>query len=153
MTEPTDFRFELNARRYMRAPMIVYLAGLFLAVGLTWALPALWDDADWVRGLSFFGVFILLGLGWYGAILLRGGTYRVEVRGGRLRVESPALWSFGPSFDVALDSIQRLHVSYPHDGDGNEFKVETTSGTFDVHAECGRELFAALRRLRPEMPP
>ena len=116
---------------------------------LEWTEPTF--GRVWIGGLAVSGI---LGLGWVAAVcgprIVKGGTYRVLIRGDRLRVSSPYA-GLGPSFEVALPAIARLVIAKDSEGD-ERFSVETGTGeSWRVHEGCGQKLFEAIRRLRPEV--
>lgn len=152
MADAPDFRFEVSARAYAAVPLALCAGLAAVVVGATAAVPVLWREGWWVAGLAVGVPAALLVLGaWYGPVAVRGGAYRAEVRGGRVRVESPSRWAFGPGFEVGLGEIDGLVVRASHDGP-DEFEVRTPSGAYRVDAVCGPGLFDAIRRARPDVP-
>jgi len=147
-----DFRFEVSARAYVAVPLALYAGVAGLAVGATAADPVLRQERWWVGALAVGVPAALLALGaWYGPAAVRGGVYRAEVRGGRVRVDSPSRRVFGPGFEVGVGEIDRLVERVSYDGPG-EYQVRTPAGAFRVDAVCGAGLFDAIRRARPGVP-
>lgn len=153
MSTKPDFLDESSARGHA----LVNLAGFFVALAVlgvvVWLFPVvakgfrLWV---WI-GLATVGFLLVAWAVAYGRPLLRGGTYRVAVQGGRLRVDSPHR-SLGPSFDVALGEVERLVVRHDQDGPSG-YEVHTRAGeAFEVNGFCAGRLFEAVRRLCPEIP-
>ena len=152
MDDAPDFRFEVGARAYAAVPLALYAGVAGLAVGVTAAVPVLRREGWWVNALAVGVPAALLVVGaWYGPAAVRGGVYRAEVRGGRVRVDSPSRRVFGPGFDVGLAEIDLLVVRASYDGPG-EYEVRTPGGAFRVDAVCGADLFDAIRRARPDVP-
>jgi hypothetical protein len=152
VADPSDYRFEVSARKMAAVPVVFYAAVAGLLAGLTAVVPFLREAGWWVTGLAVGAPVVTLGYAaWYGRALVRGGAYRAEVGGGRVRVESPSRWAFGPSFDVELGAIESLVVRHDPDGPG-DYAVRTAAGTYRVDSVCGDDLFAAIRRARPDVP-
>ena len=152
MDDSPDFRFEVRVRAYAAVPGVLYAGIAGLIVGLTLAVPVLRQERWWVDTLTVgIPASLLFLVVWYGAAVVRGGVYRVEVRGGRLRVDSPSRRMFGPGFEVGLGAIDRLVVRASYDWP-SEYEVWTPDGAFRVDAVCGAGLFDAIRRVRPDMP-
>ena len=150
MSEKPEFLWELDARTNALVGVGCSLAA-FVGFALLTLFTRLKSEPVWIGGLAISGV---LGLGWIAAVcgprIVKGGTYRVLIRGDRLRVSSPYA-GLGPSFEVALPAIARLVIAKDSEGD-ERFSVETGTGeSWRVHAGCGQKLFEAIRRLRPEV--
>ncbi len=150
MSEKPEFLWELDARSDALVGVGCSLAA-FVGFALLTLFTRLKSEPVWIRGLAISGI---LGLGWMAAVcgprIVKGGTYRVLIRGDRLRVSSPYA-DLGPSFEVALPAIARLVIAKNSEGD-ERFSVETDTGeSWRVHEGCGQKLFEAIRRLRPEV--
>ncbi len=150
MSEKPEFLWELDARTNALVGVGCSLAA-FVGFALLTLFTRLKSEPVWIGGLAISGV---LGLGWIAAVcgprIVEGGTYRVLIRGDRLRVSSPYA-GLGPSFEVALPAIARLVIAKDSEGD-ERFSVETGTGeSWRVHEGCGQKLFEAIRRLRPEV--
>ena len=150
MSEKPEFLWELDARTNALVGVGCSLAA-FVGFALLTLFTRLKSEPEWIGGLAVSGI---LGLGWVAAVcgprIVKGGTYRVLIRGDRLRVSSPYA-GLGPSFEVALPAIARLVIAKDSEGD-ERFSVETGTGeSWRVHEGCGQKLFEAIRRLRPEV--
>ena len=150
MSEKPEFLWELDARTNALVGVGCSLAA-FVGFALLTLFSRLKSEPVWIGGLAISGI---LGLGWIAAVcgprIVKGGTYRVLIRGDRLRVSSPYA-GLGPSFEVALPAIARLVIAKDSEGD-ERFSVETGTGeSWRVHEGCGQKLFEAIRRLRPEV--
>lgn len=150
MSEKPEFLWELDARTNALVGVGCSLAA-FVGFALLTLFTRLKSEPVWIGGLAISGI---LGLGWIAAVcgprIVKGGTYRVLIRGDRLRVSSPYA-GLGPSFEVALPAIARLVIAKDSEGD-ERFSVETGTGeSWRVHEGCGQKLFEAIRRLRPEV--
>jgi hypothetical protein len=152
VADPPDFRFEVSARKMAAVPVLFFTAVAGLLAGLTAVVPFMREAGWWVYGLAVGAPVVILGYAaWNGRALVRGGVYRAEVGGGRVRVETPSRWAFGPSFDVGLGVIESLVVRHNPDGP-DDYEVRTAVGNFRVDSVCGDDLFAAIRRARPDVP-
>lgn len=152
-TDP-DFLDESSARGHALVGLSCFFVALAVLGIAVWLFPVVWQEARvWVwAGLATAGFLLVAWAVTYGRALLRGGTYRVMIQGGRLRVDSPYR-SLGPAFDVALDDIDRLVVRHDADGALVGHEIYTRTGVaFEVNGFCAERLFAAIRRLRPEIP-
>ena len=150
MSEKPEFLWELDARTNALVGVGCSLAA-FVGFALLTLFTRLKSEPVWIGGLAISGI---LWLGWIAAVcgprIVKGGTYRVLIRGDRLRVSSPYA-GLGPSFEVALPAIVRLVIAKDSEGD-ERFSVETGTGeSWRVHEGCGQKLFEAIRRLRPEV--
>src|SRR5262249_22680188 len=106
-----DFCYEMGLRAFalIRLGWLGGLSIVFAAVaGL---LPVVLGSAQWWAWLmaALCGLGLVALAATHIPLLVRGGTYRVVVQAGRLRVDSPHQ-SLGPSFDVPLSSVQRLVI-------------------------------------------
>ena len=151
MDDAPDFLFEVNARAYAAVPLVLSAAGVGLLVGLTYAVPGLRPERWWSDpvALAVLGTVLCI-CAWFGGAIFRGGVYRVTLRDRRLRVDSPSRLVFGAGFEVALDQIERLTVRASDDWP-EKYEVRMPAGTFRVDAVCGKGLFDAIRRLRPDI--
>jgi len=127
---------------------VVWLGGL----GLALVVPGAWEQRWWVWLWGVAGALtIAFAAVWFGPMLLKGGTYRVAIRVGRLEVSSPS-GNFGPSFAVPLKEIAAL-IHRPVAEGPDLYEVHTRSGeVFPVCSASGERLLAAFRRLHPEVP-
>jgi hypothetical protein len=147
------FRDEMGVRAYALGGlgcMGAILAGFFACAGL---LPWILGIGSWWVWLVavFCGLALVSFVATLGPLLVRGGTYRVVVQDGRLRVDSPSR-TLGPSFDVPLTSVQRLAIRKVSEG-LERYEVQTRSGEiFEMNAPCAERLFEAIRELYPEIP-
>jgi len=147
-----DFRFETSARALAAVPLVLFAVVAALAVAATAVFPVLRQEEWWVKTLAVGVPAGLLFLGvWFGPAAVRGGVYRAEVRGGRVRVDSPSRRVFGPSIDVDLAEIERLVIRVHYDPP-NEYELWTAAGAYRVDSICGADLFDAIRRVRPDVP-
>lgn len=160
MPDAPDFHHELSARRHAVFNLAIYAAGSAIMLLGYWGLVlggvmtarVLWAVAAAGGFVMLFSLLMFLPLA------VRGGTYRVTLSGGRLRVESPH-WLFGRIFRLKLSDIARLVVRGTTDGperhevhahDGRTFCLDDTfSGRRHLPAD---ELFAAIRRRCPDVP-
>ena len=152
MGDPPDYLFQVSSRAYAAVPLA--LAGLVagLVAAVTAAVPALRQDREWVAAVAVGVPAVLLAAGaWFGVAVVRGGVYRVEVQGGRLRVDSPSRRVFGPGFEVDLAAIERLLVRSNGDWP-DEYEMHTPAGAFRIDSVCGGDLFEVIRRVRPGVP-
>ncbi len=152
MDDEPDFLWEMSARSYAASNFVMFVGVAGLFVGLTFAVPGLRQEQRWVNAVEVIvpATLLFVGIG-FGAVAVRGGTYRVVVCGGRLRVDSPCEWAFGPGFEVDLAEIERLVVRRNPDGpDG--YEVRPAGGrACRVWSGCGDRLFEAIRRVRPDL--
>ncbi len=150
-----DFLEEIGARWFGLGNLVclsVALGSMLAIFFLLLPLPGGWNVKwlVWVW-LGFSGLFVGFLITTFGPLLLWGGTYRVIVQEGRLRVESPHQ-TFGPSFDVQLTEIERLVFREVSDA-ANRYEVHTRSGElFEVNGACAVLVFEAVQRLHPEIP-
>ncbi len=152
MGDTPDFLFTVSARAYAAVPLALSVAVAGLIIAATAGVPMLRQDQWWVGAVAVGVPATLLFLGaWFGVAAVRGGVYRVEVRCGRLRVDSPSRRVFGPSFEVDLGAIKRLVVRLNGDWP-DEYEVRTPACAFRVDSVCGAGLFDAIRRVRPDIP-
>ena len=149
LNDPPDFLFQVRAPAAAAIPLALAVGVVVLIAAVTAIVPALRQDRGWVVAVAIGGpTFLLAALAWFGEAVARGGVYRVEVRKGRLRVDSPSRRVFGPGFEVDLAAIQRLVVR--PDGDWPEvYEVHTAAGAFRIDSVCGGDLFEVIRRVRP----
>ena len=161
MADAPDYSHELSARRHALFNLAIYAGGLgFLLLG-GWAfVPADAPDARaFLQWMAALGGFVgLVSAVVFVPLAIRGGSYRVTLSAGRLRVESPHC-IFGRSFVVKVSDIARLVVKNTSDGpvrheihtcDGKEHHLDDTfTGRRHLPAD---ELFAAIRRHRPDVP-
>jgi hypothetical protein len=146
-----DFRDEMGVRGYVLGNLgclVIFVAFFFAVAGL---LPVgLGGVGRWWAWVV--AAFCGLGVAWTAAahapLLARGGAYRVVVRDGRLRVDSPHP-ILGRGFDVPLADVRRLVIRSVDEG---EDRYEVHAGeeeVYEVKGPCARQLFEALRRLHP----
>jgi hypothetical protein len=160
---PLDFWHELNTRRHALSNLALFAGGVAALAAAPFIIPPhpltepFWELWWWFVGLVG-GVNAVILLAAFGPSAVRGGTYRVIVEGGVLRVESPSQL-FGTSFEVPLADIARLVVLIDIDGP-ERHAIDTAGGVRHVldathngwqHLPADR-LFEAVRRLRPEIP-
>jgi hypothetical protein len=158
MSSGADFLHELDARGYAVFNLVTFFGVLVVLVGATFASGA--GELDWwVWTLAVIGgINLVFCVAVFVPLVVRGGTYRVAIKGDCLRVDSPHR-IFGRSFEVALPAVARLVVRKNDDGpDGHE--VHTRTGqVFELdacftgkHHLPAEKLFEAIRRLHPQIP-
>ena len=145
-----DFLWGLNSRTNALVGVGCSFAAWASFALLTLITP-LKNEPVWVDGLAIASVLGLAGIAAVcGPRIAKGGTYRVLICGNRLRVSSP-FRGLGPTFEVALPAITRLLARKNSEGD-ERFDVEAGTGrSWRIHAGCGRDLFEAIRLLRPDL--
>lgn len=158
MASEPDYVFELSGRRYALVNLGVGAAVIgFFAVSFT--ILGAWEAREFQWGMLVVGVLGTAHFGYvFGPLAVRGGTYRITIGGGRLRVESPH-WVFCRSFEVPLSEVSEVAKLGVSDGplrheirtrDGGKYCLDDRSpGRRYLPAD---ELFAAIQRLRPEIP-
>jgi Protein of unknown function (DUF3592) len=146
-----DFRDEMGVRGYVLGNLGCLVVFVVFFIAVAGLLPvALGGFGRWWAW--FVAAFCGLGVAWtaaaHGPLLARGGVYRVVVRGGRLRVDSPHP-ILGRSFDVPLAEVRRLVVRRVDEG---EDRYEVHAGeedVYEVRGPCARQLFEALAQVHP----
>ena len=127
MADDPDFFHELSARRHALFNLAIYSASLGFLVGMTFLIPGARESRVWVWGLAAVGgLNALFIVPMFVPLAIRGGTYRVTVWAGRLRVESPH-GLFGRSFQVSLSDISQLMVRGLSDGP-TRHEIQTRHG-------------------------
>jgi hypothetical protein len=145
-----DFRDEMGVRAYALGSLGCLGAGLAVFVAVAGLLPVILGFAQWWAW--FVAGFCGLALAGFATthipLLFRGGTYRVVVQNGRLRVDSPHR-SLGPSFDVPLQAVQRLVIWNVSEG-AVRYEIHTCAGeVFELKSPCAKRVFEAIRQLHP----
>src|SRR5262245_15664110 len=145
-----DFRDEMGVRGYALGSLGclgAFLAGFVAVAGL---LPVTLGFAQWWAWFvaGFCGLALVGFAATYIPLVVRGGTYRVVVQDGRLRVEGPHR-GLGPSFDVPLTSVQRLVIRNVSEG-VNRYEIQTCAGEVcELKSPFARRVFEAIQGLHP----
>lgn len=159
MLERPSFLHEFNVRTHALFNLALVLFGLGLLIGATFAIRHLRESPMWWFMLALIAVWpVAFCTILFVPLAYRGGKYRAVIQDGRLRIESPH-WIFGDSFELPLSEIAQLVVRKKESrrdlhgiraGDGTTYPLDASfSGRRHIRAE---ELFAVIRRLRPEIP-
>jgi hypothetical protein len=145
-----DFRDEMRVRGYALGSLGclgAFLAGFVAVAGL---LPVTLGFAQWWAWFvaGFCGLALVGFAATHIPLLVRGGTYRVVVQGGWLRVDSPHR-SLGPSFDVPLPSVQRLVIWNVSEG-VDRYEIQTCAGeVYELKSPFAKRVFEAIQGLHP----
>jgi hypothetical protein len=159
MPERPAFLHELDVRGHALLNIALVLFGLGLLVGATLAIRVTRESPMWWFMLALIAVWpVAICAILFVPLAYRGGKYRVVIQDGRLRIESPH-WIFGESFELPLSEIAQLVVRNKESSrhlhgiraiDGTVYQLDASfSGRRHIEAE---QLFAVIRRLRPEIP-
>jgi uncharacterized membrane protein len=151
-SEPT-FHEEMGVRGYVLGSLGCLGAGLTVFVAVAGLFPWIMGHAQWWVWFvaAFCGLTLVYFAATYASLLVRGGTYRVVVQDGRLRVDSPHR-TLGSSFDVPLTSVQRLVIWKVSEG-ADRYEVHACPGqVYELNSACARRLFEAIRQFHPEIP-
>src|SRR5262245_30890124 len=109
-----EFHHEIDARRHALHNLL--LMGIGLTIGAVVGLVMFryvgrfGEGPEWLMTIAYI---ILMGFNFalfafvFLPLAITGGTYRVTIAAGHLRVESPH-WLFGKSFNTPLSEIARL---------------------------------------------
>jgi hypothetical protein len=145
-----DFRDEMGVRGYALGSLGclgAFLAGFVAVAGL---LPVTLGFAQWWAWFvaGFCGLALVGFAATHIPLLVRGGTYRVVVQDGRLRVDSPHR-SLGPSFEVPLLSVQRLVIWNVSEG-VDRYELHTCAGeVYELKSPFAKRVFEAIQGLHP----
>jgi hypothetical protein len=145
-----DFRDEMGARAYVLGSLGclgAFLAGFVAVAGL---LPVVLGFAPWWAWFvaGFCGLALVGFAATHVPLLVHGGTYRVVVQDGRLRVDSPHR-RLGASFEVPLPSVQRLVIWNASEG-AARYEIHTCSGeVHELKHLFARRVFEAIQQLHP----
>jgi hypothetical protein len=145
-----DFCDEMGVRGYALGSLGclgAFLAGFLAVAGL---LPVTLGFAQWWAWFlaGFCGLALVGFAATHVPLVVRGGTYRVVVQDGRLRVDSPHR-SLGPSFEVPLPSVQRLVIWDVSEG-AVRYEIHTCAGeVYELKSPCAKRVFEAIQQLHP----
>jgi hypothetical protein len=144
------FRDEMGVRGYALGSLGclgAFLAGFVAVAGL---LPVTLGFAQWWAWFvaGFCGLALVGFAATHIPLLVRGGTYRVVVHDGWLRVDSPHR-SLGPSFDVPLPSVQRLVICNVSEG-MDRYEIHTCAGeVYELKSPFAKRVFEVIQGLHP----
>ena len=144
------FRDEMGVRGYALGSLGclgAFLAGFVAVAGL---LPVTLGFAQWWAWFvaGFCGLALVGFAATHVPLVVRGGTYRVVVQDGRLRVDSPHR-SLGATFEVPLASVQRLVIWNVSEG-AARYEIQTCAGeVYELKSPFAKQVFEAIQQLHP----
>jgi hypothetical protein len=150
MKDRPNILCEVGARSHGVIHLVFFAAVWVAAIAFALAVPGLpgWWVVCWIAAATLTVVIVA---GHVLPLVVGGGTYRVVVQDGWLRVESPHQ-ALGSSFAVALPAIRELVVRTSSEW-SDAYEIHTQSGeTFLLENGVGEKVFQALRQLHAEIP-
>jgi hypothetical protein len=144
------FRDEMGMRGYALGSLGclgAFLAGFVAVAGL---LPVILGFAPWWAWFvaGFCGLALVGFAATHVPLLVCGGSYRVVVQDGRLRVDSPHR-SLGATFEVPLASVQRLVIWNVSEG-VDRYEIHTCAGeVYELKSPFAKQVFEAIQQLHP----